>query len=87
ILREAYSALELYDVVAGPAADGGYYLLGMKRLYATLFTNKNWSTETVLSDTLHDAKLLGLMSYQLSVLSDVDTEEDWNTHAHLIGNA
>ena len=87
ILREAYAALELYDVVAGPAADGGYYLLGMKRLYAALFTNKNWSTETVLADTLHDAKLLGLMSYQLSVLSDVDTEEDWNAHAHLISNA
>lgn len=86
ILREAFSALELYDVVAGPAADGGYYLLGMKRLYAALFTNKNWSTETVLADTLHDAKLLGLMSYQLSVLSDVDTEDDWNAHAHLISN-
>lgn len=86
ILREAFSALELYDLVAGPAADGGYYLLGMKRLYATLFSGKNWSTDTVLSDTLRDAQLLGLMAYQLPVLSDVDTEQDWIAHQHLIGS-
>ncbi|MCA6363384.1 MAG: TIGR04282 family arsenosugar biosynthesis glycosyltransferase [Bacteroidetes bacterium] len=85
ILREAFSALELYDLVAGPAADGGYYLLGMKRLYATLFSGKNWSTDTVLSDTLRDAQLLGLMAYQLPVLSDVDTEHDWIAHQHFIG--
>ncbi|MCU0433190.1 MAG: TIGR04282 family arsenosugar biosynthesis glycosyltransferase [Bacteroidia bacterium] len=84
ILKEAFSALELYDLVAGPAADGGYYLLGMKRLYATLFSGKNWSTDTVLSDTLRDAQQLGLMTYQLPVLSDVDTEDDWNTHHHFI---
>jgi uncharacterized protein len=84
ILREAFSALELYDVVAGPAADGGYYLLGMKRLYATLFNGKNWSTDTVLADTLRDAQVLGLMAYQLPVLSDVDTEQDWIAHQHFI---
>lgn len=87
ILREAYSALELYDVVAGPAADGGYYLLGMKRLYATLFAGKNWSTATVLADTLNDAQRLGLTTHQLPVLSDIDTEADWNTTRHLLEEA
>ncbi|MGL4596510.1 MAG: TIGR04282 family arsenosugar biosynthesis glycosyltransferase, partial [Bacteroidia bacterium] len=55
ILQEAFEALTMYDLVVGPADDGGYYLLGMNRLYATLFSHKKWSTDSVLSDTLQDA--------------------------------
>jgi uncharacterized protein len=80
LVQEAFHALELYDVVIGPADDGGYYLLGMKRLYASLFANKNWSTSTVAKDTFLDINHLGLQVYQLPSLGDIDTEADWNKY-------
>jgi len=84
-LTAAFQALMVHDVVVGPAADGGYYLLGMKRLYAELFQNKAWSTAEVLSATLADAGRLGLRTVPLPVLRDVDTAEDlaaWRTAEH-----
>ncbi len=78
ILQEAFEALTMYDLVVGPADDGGYYLLGMNRLYATLFSHKKWSTDSVLSDTLLDASNLGLRVHQLPQLRDIDNETDLN---------
>ena len=75
-LHEAFMALEKEDVVIGPAKDGGYYLLGMKELIPELFRNKQWSTETVLSDTVIDAQMLKLKVAKLEELSDVDVEAD-----------
>ncbi len=66
-----------YDVVIGPANDGGYYLLGMKQLHADLFLNKQWSTNEVYEATINDFKKTGLSYYELPVLIDIDTEEDW----------
>lgn len=37
IIKKAFEHLDKYDVVIGPAADGGYYLLGMKKLYESYF--------------------------------------------------
>ena len=51
-MEEALTALQTHDFTIGPAKDGGYYLLGMKQLRSSLFKNKAWGTETVLSDTL-----------------------------------
>lgn len=84
LLQEAFHALELYDIVLGPATDGGYYLLGMQRLYASLFANKTWSTNSVAADTLNDAQHLGLKVYHLPTLNDIDTEADWLAYRHLI---
>lgn len=77
-LIEAYQKLEKSDLVIGPAMDGGYYLLGMKKLHASLFENLEWSTKSVFDETIKRAKQQGL-SYQLLLeLSDIDTEEDLN---------
>lgn len=76
-LQAAYRALALHDFVIGPALDGGYYLLGMRKTEPRLFAGKQWSTETVLKDTLEDIRQLGKTVHQLSPLRDVDTEEDW----------
>ncbi|HRI27834.1 MAG TPA: TIGR04282 family arsenosugar biosynthesis glycosyltransferase [Chitinophagales bacterium] len=65
------------DVVIGPAADGGYYLLGMNWFYPTLLQGIAWSTEKVLQQTLHRAAELALTVQLLPALSDVDTYEDW----------
>ncbi|UPL50640.1 TIGR04282 family arsenosugar biosynthesis glycosyltransferase [Hymenobacter sublimis] len=81
-LTNAFEALRTHDVVLGPATDGGYYLLGMKQLWPSLFTGKSWSTDTVCSATVADAQQLGLRLQLLSELSDIDTGADlraWET--------
>jgi len=76
ILHQAFAQLATHDLVVGPATDGGYYLLGMNKLHHTLFTNKQWSTDTVLSATLADAEHLGLRVAQLPTLADIDSASD-----------
>ncbi|WP_019947342.1 TIGR04282 family arsenosugar biosynthesis glycosyltransferase [Hymenobacter aerophilus] len=75
-LEEAYAALQTHDLVLGPAADGGYYLLGMNRLHPELFANKPWSTATVRAETLADAARLNLRVHLLPELQDLDTVDD-----------
>lgn len=76
LLRQAFAQLATHDLVVGPAADGGYYLLGMKEVHASLFADKQWSTATVLPATLADAGRLGLRVAQLPTLTDVDSARD-----------
>ncbi len=77
-LNTAFESLESNDVVIGPALDGGYYLLGMNRLYSELFRDKQWSTEEVLPRTIQDTKDLGLSCFKMRALSDIDHYEDLN---------
>ena len=58
--------------VLGPAADGGYYLIGLKRLHRRLFEDIDWSTERVLRQTLDRAAEIGLATVMLPVWYDVD---------------
>lgn len=76
ILNDAYRQLNHYDVVIGPAKDGGYYLLGLNNPTPKLFDNIEWSTNTVLSDTIKTVQNLGLSYCFMPVLADVDVEED-----------
>ncbi|NJB71873.1 hypothetical protein GGR42_002335 [Saonia flava] len=73
-LEMAFSALDQNDFVLGPAIDGGYYLLGMKKWKKEIFENKNWGTNTVLENTLENLKneTVKLMSAK----NDVDIYED-----------
>lgn len=75
-INEAITSLDQYDIVIGPTYDGGYYLLGLKKLYRSLFHNISWSTEEVLGETLSIAEELGLSVHLLPYLFDIDTEED-----------
>ena len=88
-LTQAFAELETADLVLGPATDGGYYLLGLRQPRPELFANKAWSTDSVLADTLADARRLGLRVALLPELHDVDTAADlavWNaTHPALAG--
>ncbi len=78
IIDKAVMQLEKYDVVIGPAEDGGYYLLGMKRFYPELFDGIHWSTTYVLNQTVQKIEELGLSYYRLPVLMDIDTFDDLN---------
>ena len=75
-LQEAFIKLEANQIVVGPSTDGGYYLLGMKELYAELFQQKEWGTSSVLDDTFADIERLNLTYAELAVLNDIDTVED-----------
>ena len=73
-INEAFEELNSNDVVIGPAEDGGYYLLGMKKLQPLIFHNKEWGTATVLKDTLND--LQNVSVHLLETLNDVDVFDD-----------
>lgn len=77
LLEEAFNALDAADMVLGPALDGGYYLLGLRKLQPALFHDMVWSTDRVAAETLGRAAKLGLRVHQLVPLSDVDYLEDW----------
>jgi rSAM/selenodomain-associated transferase 1 len=76
IIEEAYSCLREKDLVIGPANDGGYYLLGMKRLYPPLFSDIEWSSAKVFSATMQQAMKLGLSVKVMEELVDIDTFAD-----------
>jgi hypothetical protein len=60
-------------IVLGPSTDGGYYLIGMKRVHAGLFEDIAWSTDRVFAQTLERAEALGLAVLVLPSWYDVDT--------------
>jgi rSAM/selenodomain-associated transferase 1 len=70
----AIENLDNNDIVIGPAEDGGYYLLGMKKIPSNLFEDKEWGTETVLKDTLLD--IANLKYHLLQEKNDIDTYDD-----------
>lgn len=74
--QQAVAALELHDLVLGPALDGGYYLIGLNRPIPDLFTGIPWSTEEVLALTQNKAQTLGLKTSLLAPWRDVDTIGD-----------
>jgi rSAM/selenodomain-associated transferase 1 len=63
-------------VVLGPADDGGYYLIGMRRMYAELFEGVEWGTSSVLTDTQRIADRAGIEARLIRPEYDVDTIED-----------
>ena len=76
IIINAFAYLNDHDVVIGPSADGGYYLLGMSQHYSALFENIEWSTETVFHNTINICKNNSFSYSLLPVLHDVDEEKD-----------
>ncbi|MGE5232286.1 MAG: TIGR04282 family arsenosugar biosynthesis glycosyltransferase [Deltaproteobacteria bacterium] len=77
LLETAFARLGRADAVLGPAADGGYYLVGMKRPIPELFREIPWSTPATLSATLARAAGAGVSVALLEERRDVDTAEDW----------
>ena len=59
-------------VVIGPSEDGGYYLIGARRLHPELFHGIAWSTAAVFDETVARANSLGLEIVTLPAWYDVD---------------
>ncbi len=64
------------DAVLGPAEDGGYVLLGLRRAARQLFEDMPWGTGQVLAATRHRLRELGWHWRELPALWDVDRPED-----------
>ena len=76
ILNKAFDDLRDHDLVIGPATDGGYYLIGLRRNAPALFKGVPWGNEDVLQRTLDAASSHGLIVALLPTLADVDRPED-----------
>jgi rSAM/selenodomain-associated transferase 1 len=59
-------------IVLGPSDDGGYYLIGFKKLHRRIFEEIEWSTEKVLRQTMERAAELKLETHCLPTCFDVD---------------
>ncbi|MGA0394140.1 MAG: TIGR04282 family arsenosugar biosynthesis glycosyltransferase, partial [Rhodospirillales bacterium] len=72
-IAQAFKRLGSDDAVFGPATDGGYWLVGLKRrpTVPSIFRNVRWSSETALADTLANLKH-GQRIALLEELEDVD---------------
>lgn len=78
-LASAFDALDEHDLVVGPAVDGGFYLLGLRRPCSALFDDIPWGTNVVLSKVLAVAERSKLSTRLLAPLQDVDRPEDLST--------
>jgi rSAM/selenodomain-associated transferase 1 len=59
-------------VVLGPSDDGGYYLIGLKKMNRHLFHDIDWSTPRVYEQTVARARQVGLAIHELPAGFDVD---------------
>jgi rSAM/selenodomain-associated transferase 1 len=78
-VAEAFRALGRNDAVFGPAPDGGYWLIGLRRRRAippTIFNGVRWSSKHALADT--KASLRDHTIAHVATLQDVDTVADLN---------
>ncbi len=83
IIEKAFLLLDYNDAVIGPAVDGGYYLIGMKKSH-DLFSNLTWSTSHVFQDTIERIESQRLTYALLPVLPDIDTAEDWKKYGPVL---
>jgi rSAM/selenodomain-associated transferase 1 len=84
LVERAFEVLRTDELVLGPARDGGYYLIGLRRPLPSLMTDMPWGTGQVLTETLRRATDLGISYRLLTELRDVDRPEDlpaWNRAA------
>jgi rSAM/selenodomain-associated transferase 1 len=84
-IAEAFRALRNHDAVFGPALDGGYWLIGLRRRPRILspFTGVRWSSPHALADTL--ANLEGRRVFRLAGLADIDDARDLAVHGGSFG--
>ncbi len=76
----AFEALADSDLVIGPAEDGGYGLIGLRRPLPGLFLDMRWGDAGVLQRTLNRAAVAGASVTLLPVIYDVDRIDDWRRY-------
>jgi rSAM/selenodomain-associated transferase 1 len=73
-------------IVLGPSDDGGYYLIGLKKLHRKVFEEIDWSTERVLEQTRQRAAEIDVDVKLLPTCYDVDDRATlWQLCGELLG--
>ena len=75
-VARAARALAEHDVVLTPADDGGYVLIGARRVEAAMFDGIDWGTHQVLEQQRGQLRAAGLSWHEMEMLWDVDRPED-----------
>ena len=80
-VARAMQSLRKTDVVFGPANDGGFWLVGLRRTQwaGRLFKNARWSSPHALADCLANLPSTARIT-MLEKLSDIDTVENYDTY-------
>jgi uncharacterized protein len=76
LLSDGIDALRSFDAVLGPARDGGYWSVGLRRAHCDAFRDVPMSTATTLQRQRERFHTLGLATYEQPQLRDVDTMAD-----------
>ena len=75
-LEQAFAALEQHELVLGPAQDGGYWLIGLRRSLPPRFCGIDWGGAGVLRQTEGAAAACGLVPHRLACRGDLDRPGD-----------
>jgi rSAM/selenodomain-associated transferase 1 len=76
VLDSAFEILATRDVVVGPTHDGGYYLVGAKAAYPSLFEGDGMGTRSALDRLLTRTKVLELSTGLTEPFYDIDVAHD-----------
>jgi len=76
VLENAFETLAVHDLVVGPTHDGGYYLVGAKASYPSLFANDGMGTSSALERLVSRAKDLQLSVGFADPFYDIDVADD-----------
>lgn len=75
-ITQAFDLLRTVDVVLGPSTDGGYYLVGVSKSIPEVFEGVEWSTSSVLAQTIDRVQRAGNTLGLVPPWFDVDTPEE-----------
>ena len=88
VLRQAVDELRPCEAVLGPAPDGGYYLIGLRRVCSGMLAGVRWGTAYAFRDTLRRFLKHNLCCSILPAVADVDRPRDlWQLQSALRENA
>lgn len=74
-IKDAFLKLSFYELVIGPANDGGYYLIGMNSPLDIIFEGIKWGSNSVMNDTIAIAEMEGINYFLLPKWYDIDDVE------------
>ncbi len=77
-ITQAFDLLHTVDVVLGPSTDGGYYLVGVSKSIPEIFEGVEWSTSSVLSQTIDRVQRAGHTLGLVPPWFDVDTSDEFD---------
>jgi uncharacterized protein len=76
VLLRSIEKLQACDAVLGPCPDGGFYLIGLRRITSGLFSGVQWGSDSAFRDMQANLEASGFTCSILEPLPDVDRPDD-----------